>query len=170
MKKYLSMMIIAAVLVAAGALVDDAVCGSQIGAGIHYLRTVGDIKDSPDWNPDAVGFMASYRYKMPLIKIEGDLEWVPDYGGQGNTLFEPQAWFIVGGLIYGAGGIGASYLDGDWLDNPFYALRLGVDLTLFGLNCDVFGSYRFQDSKVLEDFNAESLNAVTFGLIVRLSL
>ena len=75
MKRYLSIAAMIAALVAAAGVVDEAECGSQIGAGIHYLRTVGDIKDSPDWNPDAVGFMASYRYTMPLIKIEVRHYW-----------------------------------------------------------------------------------------------
>jgi hypothetical protein len=106
---------------------------------------------------------------MPLIKLEADLEWVPDYGGSDNTMFQPQAWVIVGGLIYGAGGMGGSYIDGDWLDNPFYGLRAGVDLTLGGLNLDCFTTYRFQSSTVFDEIDEEDLDALTFGAIVRFS-
>jgi hypothetical protein len=107
---------------------------------------------------------------MPLIKIEANLEWVPDYGGSDKTMFQPQAWLIVGGLIYGAGGVGGSYIDGDWLNNPFYGLRLGADLTLLGLNFDAFTSYRFQSADVFDDIDESDLDALTFGLIVRFAL
>ena len=163
-------MLLVAVTMVTGGLFEGARCGHQLGGGIHYLRTLGDIKDVPEWDPNAVGFIVSYRYKMPLIKIEADLEWVPDYGGSDKTLFEPQAWFVVGGLIYGAVGIGGSYIDGDWLDNPFYGLRLGADLTLLGLNFDAFTSYRFQSASVFDDIDQEDLDALTFGLIVRIEL
>jgi len=158
--------LLAAIVVAGGAF-DSARCGHQLGGGIHYLRTLGDIKDVPGWDENAVGFMVSYRYAMPLIKIEGDLEWVPDYGGSDKTMFQPQAWLIVGGLIYGAGGIGGSYIDGDWLDNPFYGLRAGADLTLAGLNLDVFASYCFQSAEVFDEIDQNDLDAITFGAIVR---
>ena len=167
MKKCFFTVVLAAMLVMAGGVADDAECGHQLGGGIHYLKTLGSIKDHPEWDSNAIGFLVSYRYKMPLIKIEADLEWVSDYGGSDKTLFQPQAWLIVGGLIYGAGGIGGSHIDGGWLDNPFYGLRLGVDLTLLGLNFDAFTSYRFQSSKVFEEIDQDDLDALTFGLLVR---
>jgi hypothetical protein len=150
-----------------GGFVESAHCTHQLGGGIHYCKTLGDIKDTPEWDPDAVAFLVSYRYKMPLIKIEGDLEWVLDYGGSDETMFQPQAWLIIGGMIYGAGGIGGSYIDGDWLDNPFYGLRAGVDLTLAGLNLDCFASYRFQSADVFDDIDQSDLDAITFGAILR---
>lgn len=165
-KAVLTAVLLAGILVTGG-LVDSARCAHQLGGGIHYLRTMGDIKDVPEWDSNAIGFLVSYRYKMPLIKIEGDLEWIPSYGGSDNTMFQPQAWLIVGGFIYGAGGIGGSYIDGGWLDNPFYGLRLGVDLTLLGLNFDGFASYLFQSAEVFEDFDETDLDEITFGVIVR---
>lgn len=160
-------LVLMAALVASGGLVDGARCGHRLGGGIHYLETLGDIKDHPKWDSNAIGFVASYQYTFPLIKIEGDLEWVPDYGGTDKTMFQPQAWLIVGNLLYVGGGIGGSYIDGNWLDNPFYGLRLGTSLTLLGLNFDGFASYRFQSSKVFEDYDQTDLDALTFGVIVR---
>jgi hypothetical protein len=142
-------------------------CEHQLGGGLHYLRTLGEIEENPEWNPDALGFLVSYRYKLTLVKLEADLEWVPDYGGSDKTLFQPQAWFIAGGLIYGAGGIGGSYIDGGWFDNPFYGLRAGADLTLAGFNLDLFATYRWQSSTVFDDINEEDLDALTFGAIFR---
>ena len=155
-------------ILATGGIHDGARCAEhQLGGGIHYLQTLGNIKDVPEWDSSAIGWLISYRYKMTLIKIEADLEWVPDYGGSDKTLTQPQAWLIVGGLIYGAGGIGGSYIDGDWLDNPFYGLRAGADLTVAGLNLDLFASYYFQSTEVFEEVDQKDLDSITFGAIVR---
>ncbi len=159
---------LAVVVLAAGGLFEGARSGEhQLGGGIHYLETLGDIKDVPEWDSSSLGWMISYRYKMTLIKIEADLEWIPDYGGSDKTLSQPQVWLIVGGLIYGAGGIGGSYIDGAWLDNPFYGLRAGADLTVAGLNLDLFAAYFFQSTQVFEDVDQKDLDSITFGAIVR---
>lgn len=160
-------LVLAAVVMTAGGLFEAARCEHQLGGGIHYLETLGDIKDVPEWDSSSIGWIISYRYKMPLIKIEADLEWVPDYGGSDKTLSQPQAWLIIGGLIYGAGGFGGSYIDGAWLDNPFYGLRAGADLTVAGLNLDLFASYYFQSAQVFEDVDQKDLDSITFGAIVR---
>ncbi len=141
--------------------------GSSIGGGIHYLRTLGSIKDNSEWDPDAVGFLVSYQYDLPIGRLEADVEWIPDYGGTDEALIQPQAWGLIGGLIYGGAGIGIGYWDGDWQDNPFYALRAGVDLGLGPVTLDAFASYRFQTSKVFEDIDEDDLNSITFGAIVR---
>lgn len=161
------MTILVTVLLMAGGMTDDAECQHRIGGGIHYLRTLGSIKDHPEWDSNAIGYMLSYQYVFGSIRLEGDLEWVPDYGGLNKTLFQPQAWLLLGKLIYLSAGIGGSYIDGDWFDNPFYGLRAGVNLTLIGVNFDGFTSYRFQSSNVFEDINEEDLDALTFGALVR---
>ena len=167
MKRYLSVMILTFLLLIAGGAADDAECGHRIGGGIHYLRTLGSIKDNPEWDPNSVGFMVSYQYVFGSVRLEGDLEWVPDYGGSDKTLFQPQAWLLLGKMIYLSAGIGGSYIDGDWFDNPFYGLRAGVNLTLIGVNFDGFTSYRFQSSNVFENIDEDDLDALTFGVLVR---
>ncbi len=142
-------------------------CQNRIGGGIHYLRTLGSISDNPEWDSDALGYMVSYQRVFGSIRLEGDLEWVPDYGGSDKTMFQPQAWLLLGRMIYLSAGIGGSYIDGDWFDNPFYGLRAGVNLTLVGLNFDGFTSYRFQSAKVFEDIDESDLDALTFGVLVR---
>lgn len=146
---------------------DPANCGHRIGGGIHYLRTLGDIKDIPEWDPNAVGFMISYQFTTSLIKIEGDLEWIPDYGGTEKTMFQPQGWLILGGFIYGAIGIGWNYFDGEWLDDPFYGLRLGADLSFGGIGLDCFATYRFLNTRMLKDIDEEDVDSITFGVMVR---
>jgi hypothetical protein len=146
--------------------VQVASAGSSLGAGIHYLRTVGDIKDQPDWDSNAVGFLGSYQLSFPLVKIEGDLEWVPNFGGSDKSLFQPQAYGLIGGLIYGGLGIGTGRFDGDWLD-AFYALRAGVSLGLAGIAVDGFLSYTFQSSKFSDFVDEVSLDQFTLGAIAR---
>jgi hypothetical protein len=167
MRRIALLAIAAATLMASGA-VDNAQCGHRIGGGIHYLRTLGDIKDAPDWDENAVAILASYQFAPPgILTIEGDVEWVFNYGGSDKNMIEPQAWLLLGGLIYGSAGIGIGYFDGDWLDNPFYALRAGVDLPLGSIHLDAFATYRFQNSKVFDDIDQDDLNAITFGAVVR---
>ena len=141
--------------------------GSSIGGGIHYLRTLGDIKDVEEWDPNAIGFLASYQYKLTLLKFEAAVEYIHDFGGTGEALIQPQAWALLGGLFYGGGGIGIGYLDGEWQDNPFYALRAGVELGLGPVAVDAFASYRFQSSQALEELDEKDLDSITFGAIVR---
>jgi hypothetical protein len=157
-------------LVASGGLLENAHCGHRLGGGIHYLKTLGDIKEIPEWDSDAIGILASYQYNFSLIKIEADVEWVLDFGGTDKSLVQPQAWLIVGNLIYVAGGIGGSYYDGAWFDNPFYGLRAGTNLPLLGLNFDLFASYLFRTSQVFDEIDEEDLDELTFGLIVRFEL
>ena len=35
----------------------------------------------------------------------------------------PQGWALVGSVLYGGAGIGIGNFDGEWQDDPFYALR-----------------------------------------------
>ena len=166
MKRIALLAIAAATLMASGA-VDTGQCGHRIGGGIHYLRTLGDIKDTPDWDENAVAILASYQYATDgIIHFEGDVEWVLDYAGS-EDMIEPQAWLLLGRVIYASAGIGIGYFDGDWLDNPFYALRAGVDFDFGGLHLDAFATYRFQNSKVFDDVDQDDLNAITFGAVVR---
>jgi hypothetical protein len=154
------------ILLIAG-MAGTAECGSSIGGGIHYLRTLGSIKDTPEWDPDAIGFLVSYQYEFTLLKVEADLELIPDYGGTDENLFQPHAWALLGGSIYGGAGIGIGYYNADWQDNPFYAIRAGIDLDLGPVALDAYASYRFQTSKVFDDIDEDDLDALTFAAIVR---
>ena len=98
------------------------------------------------------------------------MEWVPDYGGSDKSLWLPQAFFLVGGLIYGGAGIGIGYIDGEWFDKPFYALRASVDIPLGPVSVDINANYRFMNNSVSENIDSEDLDSITFGAIVRFGL
>ena len=155
-------------LVLAGALAAPAQAAGRFGGGLHYLRTLGDIKDNDEFDENAFGFLASYQYDFLVLKVEGDVEWILDYGGSGNALIQPQAYALLGNFIYGGVGIGIGYFDGEWWSDPFYALRAGANLTLAGLDFDAYVLYRFQDAEVFEGFGEQDLNSLTFGAQIRL--
>ena len=142
----------------------------QLGGGIHYLSTVGEIKDTQGIDDNNFNFVASYKHPGALLSLEADVEFVPDYLGSNEMLYQPQAYGLIGGLIYGGVGVGWGYLDGEWFDDPFYALRAGVDFPLGKIHLDVNANYRFLNTKALESVSESDLDSVTFGAIVRFDL
>jgi hypothetical protein len=144
--------------------------GLRAGGGIHYLRTVGDIKNDPAFDKNAYNLVASAQLDLGFIRAEGDLEWVPDYGGSGKSLLQPQAYALIGRFLYGGVGIGWGHFDGQWFDQPFYALRAGVDFPFGPIHVDANANYRFLNTKVLDSIDTEDLDSITFGVIARLDL
>ena len=142
----------------------------RLGGGIHYVKTVGDIKDAPEFDSNAYNIVASAQMSIPLFKFEADVEWIDDYGGSGNSLLLPQAFVLIGGLFYGGVGIGTGYIDGTWFDGPFYALRVGVDIPLGPVGLDINANYRFVNTAAFEEVGSEDLDSITFGAIVRFKL
>ena len=133
-----------------------------LGLGVHYLNTLGDIKDHPEFDSSAFGFLGAYSMGAGLINFEVDLEWIPDYAF-GKNMVEPSAWAFLGSFIYAGAGIGIGHINGDWQSDPFYALRGGVKLAML----DVFTSYRFQKWSDLEGVDSDDANALTFGAMFR---
>jgi hypothetical protein len=162
--------VITALCVLLTATASRAQLGLRVGGGIHYLKTVGDIKDTPEFDDNAFNLVGSAQLGTGLFKFEADVEWVPDYGGSDKSLWLPQAFVLVGGLVYGGAGIGTGSIDGEWFDKPFYALRAGVDIPLGPVSVDVNANYRFISSDVFETVDNEDLDSITFGAIVRFGL
>ena len=141
----------------------------SLGAGAYYLKTLGDIKDNSDFDEDALSWLVSYQFEMsPLFTLEGDVEFTPDYGASDEVLYQPQAYLLLGSWIYAGAGIGIGYLDGNWNDDPFYALRAGLDLPLGDrFSVDINANYRFLNSTVFDDINEEDADAIMFGATLR---
>jgi hypothetical protein len=145
--------------------------GGSIGGGIHYLRNLGDISTSTvNLDQNSFSLIGSYQHGLALLKVEGNLEYIFNYIGTNNSMWEPSAYVLTSGLIYGGAGIGIGYIDGDWQNDPFYALRLGVNFGLAGLALDVYGTYRFQNDSDLKALTGEDLNSVTFAALVRFGM
>ena len=156
---------LAVALLALAAIAAPAAAG--LGVGVHYLKTVGDIKDSQGFDENALGFIGSFQHGAGMIKLEGDVEWVDDYMGSDHSMIEPQAYALLGRNIYAGAGMGIGYLDDKWQNHPFYALRAGYALPLTALTLDGFASYRFQKSDDLQGLTSDDLDTVTFGVIAR---
>ena len=162
--------VIAAVLMVAPALVSNANAGGSFGGGIHYLHNLADIKDDTSFDNNAFSILGSYMWSGPLLKFEGQAEYIFDMYGSGKAGWAPQAYVLVGGMIYGGAGIGIYYTDGDWANDPFYNLRAGVNLGLGGMNLDVYGTYQFWSEGDLKDLTGEDFNAVTFAAVLRFGM
>jgi len=149
---------------------DEATAGLRVGGGVHYLRTVGDLKDSPGFDKDDLAFLASLKFVGGLISVEGDLEFIPDYVGSDLLMVQPQAYALIGGFIYGGVGIGVGHLEDLGWQDPFYSLRAGVDLEFGSIDLDVFATYNFQKAKDLSNMESDDLDAITFGALIRFGI
>lgn len=151
------------------AFAGDAAAGGRLGGGVHYLKNLGDIEDN-GFDSNAFSILGSYQWAGPLLKVEADVEYVFDFFGTDEGAWMPQAYLLVGGLIYGGAGIGMTYFDGDWASDPFYNLRGGVDLPLGGMGLDVFATYQFWNDDDLESLTNDDWDSITFAAVLRFGM
>ena len=155
-------------LIAVVGIATPAVALPQLGLGLHYLRTLEEIQIDGDVSQNDIAVFGSITIPVAIIRIEGDLEWVPDYLGSNNSLWQPSAYaFLPLGLLYGGVGMGVGYLDGNWASSPWYGLRAGIEFGLAGLALDGFASYRFQNASFGAGLGEFDLDAITFGVQVK---
>ena len=156
-------------LVVAVAIAAPATAG-QFGVGLHYLRTLDD-QGFKDFDQNNFSLFGSITIPVAIVRVEGQLEWTPNYIGSDEHLFQPAAYGLMPiGPIYGGVGIGIGYLTGDgagWATNPFYALRAGIDLGLGGFAVDVFASYRFQSASFADGVSNIDLDALTLAAQIK---
>ncbi len=139
----------------------------RIGVGANYWVALDDI-DVDDVNEDGFSYLVSYQFRPALIGLQADAEFLPDLFGE--DAIAPAAYLLVGKAIYGAAGIGIVSQDGEWADDPFFALKAGLDLEVLpGLFLDVSGSYRFNGETDLgEAVDAIDADTVFLGAAVRI--
>ena len=143
----------------------------QLGVGVHYWTTVKNI-DVQDIDKNGFSYLAMYQYHYGWVGIEADLEWFQKgFGGASQDVYQPQAYLILGKVIYAAAGIGGYYSDGKLADNPFYAFRVGLDIPLLPiLHLDINANYRFEN---WDDLSTEGktvdTDTVTLGAAARLA-
>jgi len=139
----------------------------KLGAGVHYMETIGDIKDAEGFDSGALNLLLGAKLGLGLITIEGDSEWALDYGGSDHTLWLPQVFALVGlRFIYLGAGVGIGYLDQEWFDHPTYSLRAGLILPLGPVAVDLNANYQFMNSSAFDAVDSEDLDSITFGAIV----
>ena len=141
--------------------------GLNAGVGAHYWTTVKNL-DADNVDKHGFSWLGTVQYWPSWIGVEADVEWFKKgYAGATEDVWAPQAYLIVGKVLYGAVGIGDYYSDSTWSHNPFYALRVGVDLEILPrLHLDINANYRFEDWHTLHGSDVNS-DTITLGAAAR---
>lgn len=147
---------------------------NTLGAGIHYWRTVDDLRDQGIGNIDRKGTSGVLSYQhFPggALGWEVDLEYF-DKGFSGSTeeAYAPQVYLVLGHHFYAAVGIGTTISSGLQKNpsDPFYAGRLGISLLLLpSVSLDVNANYRANTFNGLGDAKTDT---VTLGALLRFTL
>lgn len=155
------------VLTATGATAGE----HRIGGGANYWVSIDDIEVGDNkLDDDGIAFFGSYQYWPGLLGLEVDVEFLPDRFGE--SAVSPQAYLLVGKGIYGGIGIGTTYTDGEFVDEPFFALKAGFNLELLpGIYADIYGNYRFNDTADFDNDDSDiDTDTVFLGMAVRIAL
>lgn len=163
MKKLWTMIMVAGLLVCAGNLQAGE---HRIGAGANYWVALDDI-DSDEVDDDGFSYLLSYQHWWDFLGVELDIELLPDRFGESASA--PEAYLLLGSTIYGGVGMGLMRSDGSFADDPFYALRAGLNLELLPhIYLDISANYRFNDSVQLENDDTDiDTDTVFLGAAVR---
>lgn len=143
----------------------------RIGGGANYWVSIDDIEIGDNkLDDDGIAFFGSYQYWSGLFGIEVDAEFLPDRFGE--SAIAPQAYLLVGKGVYGGIGIGTTYTDGDFAEEPFFALKAGLNIELLpGIYADIYGNYRFNDTADFDDEESDiDTDTVFLGMAVRIAL
>ncbi len=168
MRKF-ALMTVAIAVVTAG-LSTNANAGFNIGGGLHYLYAMGDIDtDNLDLSKNSFGVIGSVQRAGAMFTLEGNVEYIFDYAGTGDGMWEPSAYALLGSMIYGGAGIGIDQIDSEWTD-PWYALRGGVNLPLGGMGLDLYGTYRFWSDDDLKNLTGDDADSITFSAVLRFGM
>ena len=137
----------------------------RIGAGANYWVALEDLDE--DFDENGFSYFISYQFRPGWAGLEFAGEMLPDRFGE--DAYAPEAYLIIGKIIYAAAGIGWIYSGSEWADDPFVALKAGLELPLFDrLFLDVNASYRFDSDAALDDaFEDIDTDTVFLGGAVR---
>lgn len=151
-----------------------AAADSSIGFGLHSWRTVDDLRSEGfgHLRRSGVSYLLSYQYSLvPLLKVELDGEYFDKgFGGSSHYAIAPQAFVLVGGLVYGGLGIGTIYSKdfANDFSSPFYTARVGVDLHLLPrFRLDVNANYHFH---AFNELRGADTGTVTLGAVARIKI
>lgn len=141
----------------------------RIGVGVNYWYALDDI-DIDDIDENGFSYLVSYQFRPTLIGLQIDVEFLPDLFGE--DAIAPAAYLVVGKAIYAAAGIGIVNQDGDFADDPFLALKAGLDLELLPrIFLDISASYRFNSKfdDIGDELKKVDTDTVFLGAAVRIA-
>ena len=142
----------------------------RIGGGASYWITLEDIEfEDEKFDKSGVSYLLSYQFWPSLFGIELDAELLPDRFGE--TALAPEAYVLFGRSVYVGAGIGIIYSDGEFAEEPFFALRAGFNLELLpSFYADINANYRFNDSADLDnDERNIDTDTIFLGAALRLA-
>ncbi len=141
----------------------------RLGGGVNYWIAVEDV-DFDNIDDDGLSYGVSYQYWPSLLGLEVDLEILPDKFGE--TAFAPEVFILVGRSIYAGAGVGIEFRDSEFAEEPFFALRAGLNLELLpAIWWDIYGLYRFNDTAELDNWRENiDTDTVFLGTMVRIEL
>lgn len=135
---------LAIALLVAGSVQSFAQNNHRLGGGVNYWTSIDDI-EWDEFEDDGLSYFLSYQYWPSLFGFEILGEMRPDGFGD-EDVYAPQFYVLVGQAIYAGLGVGINYADSEWADDPFYALKAGLNLELVpSIYLDVSAQYRFAD-------------------------
>lgn len=141
----------------------------RLGGGVNYWVALENL-DEHDVDENGFSYLISYQYMMDWVGLELDVELLPDRFGEDAVA--PAAYFLIGKTLYAGVGIGIVNYDGDFADEPFFALRAGLDLEVLpSLYLDISANYRFNDKADLDDSDRKiDTDTIFLGAAVRFAL
>ena len=142
---------------------------NRIGAGANYWVAV-DSLNSSTFDRDGLSYFVSYQYQPELFGFDLTVEMLPDRFGR--DALAPQAYIMLGQTLYLALGIGIVYANDDFADEPFYALKTGLDMELLpNFFVDISANYRFNETSQLKDRATNiDTDTVFLGAAIRIGL
>ncbi len=162
--RFVMVLLLALALPAANAAAEH-----RLGGGVNYWVMLDDLDDT-DFDDKGLSYLVSYQYWAGLLGVELDVELLPDRFDE--TAIAPQAYILFGKAIYGGAGIGIVHSDGSFADEPFFALKAGVNLELLpSTYVDISANYRFNDESDFDDKNKDiDTDTVFLGAAFRFAL
>ena len=142
----------------------------QLGGGVHYWRTLDEI-DVDDIDDDGLAWYLSFQIASEsLVTLEIDIEQLPEeMGGGDDEIYAPIGYVLLGTGVYGGVGIGGYYSDGEFHEDPVYALRAGLRVVVVDpVFLDINANYRFHEwddvDEIDDDIGSET---ITLGVAAR---
>ncbi len=168
-KKIISATVIISIL-SLGAI--TATAGHRLGVAANYWKAVKDV-DISEIDEDGVSWLASYQYRPArALSFEADLEvFRKGFAGATENVYAPQAYLLLGSGLYAGVGAGIYYVDDDFADRPFYAVKAGLEFQLIPrVFIDINANYRFDEWKNISELAKDiKTDTVTLGAALRLA-
>ncbi|OGV68086.1 MAG: hypothetical protein A2283_18785 [Lentisphaerae bacterium RIFOXYA12_FULL_48_11] len=144
----------------------------RLGIAANYWKALDDV-DISEIDENGVSWLASYQYiPGPALSFEADLEiFKKGFAGSTENVYAPQGYILLGSGLYAGIGMGIYYLDGEFVDRPFFAAKVGIELELIPhIFLDINANYRFDEWKNITELAKDvKTDTIMLGAALRLA-